>query len=72
MEEKIQVVNKILHSIGANQKQIMVFNKIDKIPTDQVSKLQEQYKNESTARISVHEQLGIEALKDIIIQQLSL
>jgi len=54
VEDKIQVVDKILEDIGATQKQIYVFNKIDLISERQRKELAKLYKHHTTLWISAH------------------
>ena len=43
IDERIEIVNHILDEIGAKQKRIMVFNKIDLITPEQLKQLQKHF-----------------------------
>lgn len=51
--EKMDVVNSILDEIGAKQKRILVFNKVDLISKDQYDDLKEKFPSKDIVRISV-------------------
>ncbi len=70
VQERINVVNEILDDIWANQPRIMVLNKIDLIDDNKLKELKERYKKFDPIFISVHQEIGIEKLKEKIIQQL--
>lgn len=55
IQERIDVVNEILDKIGAKQKRINVFNKIDLIDKQQLAELQKHYPDPNNVRISVQE-----------------
>ncbi len=63
-EEKIHVVNNILHEIGIHldQHMVYVFNKVDKAKGLDQEALKEKYKEFSPIFISVKEQKGTEAV----------
>ena len=72
MDEKIRVVEKILHDVGVSNKTpvIYVFNKLDKAPNIDKAHIEEQYAEHNPHFISVADQLGIETLQDSISKQL--
>lgn len=64
MYEKIKVVNDILQELGINdKKQIIVFNKSDRITNEEKNKIAANFKNHSYIFISAKNQLGLEELK---------
>ena len=67
VEEKMEVVNSILDDIGAKQKRILVFNKIDKLDKKRLSQLKKIYPDKDVLWISIAKDLGIEVLKKHLI-----
>lgn len=67
VDEKIRVVDEILENIGANQKRIYVFNKIDGVGEDFEK---EKYVDLQPIFISAAENIWLEELKDRIVQEL--
>lgn len=67
IQERINVVNEILDDIWAKQHRVMVFNKIDLIDQNKLSEIKETYKDEDCIFISVHNEIGLENLKDKIV-----
>lgn len=70
MLEKIQVVDDILDDIEAKQSKIYVFNKIDLFTQEQVSDLENKFKDYKHIFISTYEQINIEKLKNMIVWEL--
>ncbi len=70
LEEKIDIVNNILDEIGAKQKRVLVFNKVDLIDDEYQLKLKEKFEWDDVAWISVLNDDGLEALKFFMIEQL--
>ncbi|MDQ7008750.1 MAG: GTPase HflX [Candidatus Gracilibacteria bacterium] len=68
LEEKIEVVEEILEKIGANQKRINVFNKIDVL--NNVDDLKERFSHLNPLFISVNENIGMSELKELIIKEI--
>ena len=66
VEDRIDVVHEVLHDIGANQKKILVFNKIDLIDEEKLSKLRKTFTNENSAFVSVKDWIGLDELKQLI------
>lgn len=66
--EKMDVVNSILDEIGAKQKRILVFNKVDLISKDQYDDLKEKFPSKDIVRISVVKWWGIEPLKKVLVK----
>lgn len=64
--DKIEVVEKILTQIGATQRRINVFNKIDMVDADKIVELKYAFARLAPIFISAHEKIGIEELKDKI------
>jgi len=72
VQVRIDIVNEILDNIWAEQKRIMVFNKIDLIDEKKLLELKEKYSEFNPLWISVHAWIGLEELKDKIIEELGL
>ncbi|MEI6773684.1 MAG: GTPase [bacterium] len=53
IQERIDIVNHILDEIGAKQKRILLFNKIDLIPPDQLKTLKKTYGTKNNVWISI-------------------
>lgn len=70
IQERINTVNEILEDIWANQKQVMVFNKIDKLSEEKLSEMKGKYDWKDNIWISVNEDLNIEELREKIISEL--
>lgn len=66
IDERIQVVDEILDQIWANQPRYKVFNKIDELEEDEITALKARYSDPDNQRISVHEAINLEELKDFI------
>ncbi|MFZ2150905.1 MAG: GTPase HflX [Candidatus Absconditicoccaceae bacterium] len=67
VDDRISVVNNILDEIGAKQKRLMVFNKIDLINTEQLKQLKLKFKDKDCIWISVYDGRGIDELRDKLI-----
>ena len=67
IQERINVVDEILDDIGAKQHRVLVFNKIDLIDESRLKELKETYKNYDSVFISIIDEIGLEDLKDRII-----
>lgn len=63
IEERIAIVHNILDEIGAKQKRIMVFNKIDLLDKAQLSELKNHFPEKENIRISVKNAIGLEGIK---------
>ncbi len=70
IDERITVVNDILDEIGAKQKRILVFNKIDLVSKEQLEELKKKFPEKGNVRISVKDMIGLEELKKAIITNL--
>jgi GTP-binding protein HflX len=70
IQERIDVVNEILDEIGAKQKRIMVFNKIDLISPEKLKELKKSFPGKENIWISVKNALGLDDVKKIIIDNL--
>jgi len=68
VEEKIDLVNSILDEIGAKQKRILVFNKIDLMDKKKLSLVKKQFPSKDIVRISVAQDVGIEKLKEALMK----
>ena len=66
VEERISVVHDVLSDIWANQKRILVFNKIDLIDEEKLNELKELFPNEDKVFISVKWNIGLDELKNLI------
>jgi len=53
IQERIDIVNHILDEIGAKQKRILLFNKIDLLPPDKLKELKKTYGTKDKVRISI-------------------
>ncbi len=67
IDEKIEIVNHILDNIGAKQKRIMVFNKIDMLDKHQLEEIKKHFPQEENVWISVKNSIGLNELKKVII-----
>lgn len=63
LEEKIDIVDNILENIGANQKKLYIFNKIDLIEKKDLEELKEKYKELSPIFVSSFNQSWFNKLK---------
>lgn len=70
VEEKIKVVDDILHDIKATQKKLYVFNKIDLIDEEKRLELQEKFRELNPIFISTYSHTGIWELKEIIQKEI--
>ena len=70
LEERISVVHEILEKIWANQPKILLFNKIDLLNEEQIQTLKEKYTDEDTCFISVKDNIGLEELKQLLVDKL--
>jgi len=68
--ERIQIVHKILHDIGANQQKILVFNKIDLVDEARIKELKSDFSAYETCFVSVKDGKGLEELKQLLIKNL--
>lgn len=66
IEERISVVHNVLSDIGANQKRILVFNKIDLIDDEKLNELKKLFPDEDKVFISVKGNVWLEELKSLI------
>ena len=64
--ERISVVHDVLSDIWANQKRILVFNKIDLIDEERLAELKELFPDEDKVFISVKWNIWLEELKNLI------
>ena len=64
--ERISVVHDVLSDIWANQKRILVFNKIDLIDEERLNELKEMFPDEDKVFISVKSNIWLEELKNLI------
>jgi len=53
IDERISIVNHILDEIGAKQKRILVFNKIDLLDKIQLAELKKHFTEKGNVRVSV-------------------
>lgn len=66
--ERISVVHDVLSDIWANQKRILVFNKIDLIDEEKIAELEKLFPDEDKVFISVKWNIWLEELKNLIAQ----
>jgi GTP-binding protein HflX len=64
--ERISVVHDVLSDIWANQKRILVFNKIDLIDEEKLNELKELFPDEDKVFISVKWNIWLDELKNLI------
>ncbi len=64
--ERISVVHDVLSDIWANQKRILVFNKIDLINDEKLSELKKLFPDEDKVFISVKSNIWLDELKNLI------
>lgn len=64
--ERISVVHDVLSDIWANQKRILVFNKIDLIDEEKLNELKELFPDEDKVFISVKWSVWLDGLKNLI------
>lgn len=67
IDEKIQVVDDILRQIGANQKKIYVFNKMDMVDEKRKETLELRFQDIEKVFVSTYQKEGIEELKNYIL-----
>ncbi len=70
IDERISIVNHILDEIGAKQKRIMLFNKIDLLDKTQLAELKKHFPGKENVRISVKNAVNLEEVKTAIISNL--
>lgn len=64
VDERINIVNEILDSIGAKQPRVLVFNKLDLCNQVILAQLKHRYDDQECLRISVVQEKGLEELKE--------
>ena len=64
--ERISVVHDVLSDIWANQKRILVFNKIDLIDGEKLAELKKLFPDENKVFISVKSNIWLDELKNLI------
>ena len=69
VDERIEVVHKVLSDIWAHQDKILVFNKIDKADEERITQLREKYSDFNCVFISVKEGKGFEELRAKLIEK---
>ena len=69
VDERIEVVHKVLSDIWAHQEKILVFNKIDKADEERIAQLREKYSDFNCVFISVKEWKGFEELRWKLIEK---
>ncbi|NUJ97235.1 GTPase HflX [Candidatus Gracilibacteria bacterium] len=71
IDEKMRVVEDILASIGANQKRLFVFNKIDLLSAEEIEVLKNKYSDINPIFVSSYKKKGFDDLKQAIISSLA-
>ncbi len=66
LNDKIEVVNKILKEIWANQKKIYIFNKIDLLNNMELDNLKKQFEKTDSLYVSSNKKLWFDKLKKYI------
>ena len=69
VDERIEVVHKVLSDIWAHQDKILVFNKIDKADEERIAQLRQKYSDFNCVFISVKEGKGFEELRWKLIEK---
>ena len=69
VDERIEVVHKVLNDIWAHQDKILVFNKIDKADEERIAQLAVKYSDFNCVFISVKEGKGFEGLRAKLIEK---
>ncbi len=69
-DEKIRIVDDTLDQIGAKQKRLYVFNKIDLMNGEEIENLEKKYRSLSPIFISTFAALGLENLKNILLEEI--
>lgn len=70
IDERIEIVHNILDEIGAKQKRILVFNKIDLLDNTQLAEIKKHFPDKQNVRVSVKKGINLEAIKKAIIENL--
>lgn len=70
IDERIEIVHNILDEIGAKQKRILVFNKIDLLDNTQLAEIKKHFPDKQNVRVSVKKGTNLEAIKKAIIENL--
>ena len=70
IDERIEIVNHILDNIGAKQKRIMVFNKIDLLDKTQLAEIKKHFPQKENVRVSVKKGTNLEEIKKVIIENI--
>ncbi len=68
ISERINVVHDVLKDIWANQKKILVFNKIDLVDESKIKELKSMFPDNDKVFVSVKNNIGLEELKKVIAQ----
>ena len=68
VQERIDVVNKILDDIWAKQQRIMIFNKLDLCSPERIAELHKTYDHENPLWISIWKEEWLESIKDRLIE----
>ncbi len=71
IDERMEVVKEVLEGIGATQEQILIFNKIDLLESEQLKDLQKKYQNLNPVRVSIKTGENLEQVKDRLIKHLA-
>ncbi len=71
IDEKMRVVEDILVSIGAKQKRLFVFNKIDLLSAEEIEILKNKYSDINPIFVSSYKKKGFDDLKQAIISSLA-
>lgn len=69
LEERMAVVNNVLQEIGAHQEQVLVFNKMDNLSSEQIDALQHTYDHLNPIRVSAKTGVWLDILKKILAQK---
>jgi len=71
INEKIEIVEDILEKIGASQKKLYVFNKIDLIDDEKLASLRRRFADLAPIFISADKAQGLQELREMIVKVVS-
>jgi 50S ribosomal subunit-associated GTPase HflX len=68
VQERINVVNKILDDIWAKQPRVLIFNKLDICTPEKIAELHKTYDAENPLRISIWKEEWLETIKERLME----
>lgn len=69
-EEKISIVDDTLDQIGAKQKRLYIFNKVDLLSSEEKENLEKKHSSLSPIFVSSFMAIGLENLKNILLEEI--